>query len=676
MAWIRHTDEPGSPAWHARRARCFNAGDASAMLGCHPSGKTRTQLLQELHTGVERQFSDFVQERVIDPGHRVEALWRPIAQEILGDDLQVLAGSLDVGLSRPLGASLDGITFLEDVLGECKSANEALRAALPHSGRDSHTSNDARQLPKGYRVQMEQQQLVTGATRTLFSACLFDSDGVPTEERHCWYESDPQLRAEILAGWKQFDADLAGYVPSEVKEMPKADVSIALPALVIHAKGEITTSNMKEYGAALAKRLAEVRSIALVTDVDFSNAKAGAKLLREEIQKAKLVKAAMLEQTLTVGEAARMIDAWCEDMRVTALQLEQDVEREDRAKKAAMIAKAKAEYEAHIEALKADTGGPWIALVPPNWPEAIKSKRNFASMQDALDTMLANAKIAADESARKIRAALACMAEEGKGYEFLLADRLAHIGKPVEDVRTLVRARITEHRAAEERRAAELAERERARIRAEEEERASRRAQVQARIDAIATAGAGVTESALIAGAIRTLQSCQLTEDLLDDRVKEAALARVKRLEELEHAHADALEREQAAARAEQERQRQQDDAYLAGAEEREQQRQAEMAGAVLAGRQKSEAQPAAGPAVIPMPTRAPAAAPGARITLGEINKRIAPLSIDAAGLRSLAFEPTVQGSAKTYDEGDFPQMVEALRGVLAAAIRKQLEAA
>lgn len=471
MAMIRYTDEPGSPAWHKRRARCFNAGDASAMLGCHPNGYTRTQLQQDLHTGIEREFSDYVQEKVINPGHRVEALWRPIAEEILGEDLQVLAGSLEIGLSRPLGASLDGITFMEDTLAECKSLNEALRAALPHSGRDSYTRNDARQLPKGYRVQVEQQQLVTGATRTLFSACEFSADGSVADERHCWYESDAALRAEILAGWKQLDADRAAYVPTDIKEMPKAEVTISLPALFIHAKGEITTSNMKEYGEALAARLASVRAIQLITDQDFSNAKESAKLLRDNIQQAKLAKDAMLAQTVTVGEAARMIDVWCEDMRLTALKLEQDVEREDKAKKAAMILKAKGTYAQHIEALKADTGGPWILLPEPDLAGAIKGKRNFASMQDAIDTALANAKIAADESARKIRAAQAALKEESAGYEHLFHDRLAFISKTPEDVRLLARARIAEHKAAEQARAAELVEKERERIRAEEQDR-------------------------------------------------------------------------------------------------------------------------------------------------------------------------------------------------------------
>ena len=113
------------------------------------------------------------------------------------------------------------------------------------------------------------------------------------------------------------DIDLESYVTVEIIEKPKAQATLALPALFIHAKGGITTSNMQEYGLALAQRLQEVRLIALITDQDFSNAKDSAKFLRETIQQAKLTKEAMLAQTFTVGEAVRMIDHWCEDMRLT-----------------------------------------------------------------------------------------------------------------------------------------------------------------------------------------------------------------------------------------------------------------------------------------------------------------------------------------------------------------------
>lgn len=594
----------GSPEWHAHRATARNASEAPAVLGCSPY-MTRAELLRVRHTGIQAEVPAEL-ERIFAAGHAIEAAQREGAAELVGEPLYPVVGSAMVD-GIELSASFDGLTMAEDVAYECKTLNDDLRAALPYSGEGSDCPNDSHSLPKHYRVQMEQQLAVCGGERVLFVAATKDGSDV----RRCWYYPDPKLRVEIIAGWDQFDRDLTDYVPAEVKEMPKAEVTLALPALFIHAKGEITTSNMKEYGEALAKRLAEVRSIALVTDQDFSNAKESAKLLRENIQQAKLAKDAMLAQTVSVGEAARMIDTWCEDMRLTALKLEQDVEREDKAKKAAMLAKAKADYEAHIEALKVDTGGPWILLAAPNWPEAIKSKRSFASMQDALDTMLANAKIVADESARKIRAALAALDDEAKGCEHLFADRLSFISKPADDVRALVKGRIAEHRAAEERRAAELAERERARFRAEEEARAR-------------------------ATAAREQQE------------REAAEA-----------------------------QRRKDEAYLAGADDRERARQAEIAGAVLESRGVIPA-PAAGPAVIPMPTRAPAAPAGApTLKLGEIQKRLAPLSIDAAGLAALGFPVVKQeGAAKLWHESSWHGICAAIAQHVAAVANGQKAAA
>lgn len=455
---LTHKLVQGSPAWDGFRLEHRGASEAAAALGLSKTMK-RTELLHMKHTGLAREFSDWLQKHVLDHGHVVEAKARPHLEALIGEDLYPVTCS-----RGSVSASCDGLTMDDRVAMEHKQWAEDL-AALVAAGL----------VPDEHMPQCAQVMLVTGAEELYFVV----SDGTP--DRMVWAkvtrpDAEPWME-RIVAGWDQFDADLAAYVPTQIKEMPKAEVTLALPALFIHAKGEITTSNMEEYGVALAKRLAEVRAIALITDQDFSNAKESAKLLRDNIQQAKLAKDAMLAQTVTVGEAARMIDTWCEDMRLTALKLEQDVEREDKAKKAAMITKARGEYDQHVEALKVDTGGPWILLPAPNFAEAIKSKRNFASMQDAVDTMLANAKIAADESARKIRASLAALAEESKGFEHLFADRLSFVGKPVEDVRSLARARITEHRAAEERRAAELAERERARIRAEEEARAQRQQQ-------------------------------------------------------------------------------------------------------------------------------------------------------------------------------------------------------
>jgi len=77
-------------------------------------------------------------------------------------------------------------------------------------------------------------------------------------------------------------------------------------------------------------------------------------------------------------------------------------------------------------------------------------------------------------------------------------------------------------------------------------------------------------------------------------------------------------------------------------------------------GRAADAAKPAAGPAVIPMPTRAPAAQPSLR--LGQINQLIAPLQITADGLTSLGFPPAGKdGAARLYFHSDLPRIRAAL---------------
>src|SRR5690606_16519658 len=78
--------------------------------------------------------------------------------------------------------------------------------------------------------------------------------------------------------------------------------------------------------------------------------------------------------------------------------------------------------------------------------------------------------------------------------------------------------------------------------------------------------------------------------------------------------------------------------------------------------------EPAPTPAPAPI---APVAAdrPGARIKLGDINARLAPLNITADGLASLGFQPVgKEGAAKLYAEADMPRICAALIQVIERA--------
>lgn len=457
----------GTPEWHKHRATHYNASDAPAMMGCSPY-KSRTQLMYEMVTGITPEVDDATQRR-FDDGHRFEDLARPLAEKIIGKRLYRVTGS-----EGKLSASFDGLTADDEEAEEHKSLNDEIRACFDSDGQQ------IMELPLVYRVQMEQQSAVSGCKRVLFLATKFDKNDELIEERHCWYLPDLELREQIIAGWEQLEKDREEYKRKleageivQRKEKPKAEVTIELPALFVHAKGVITENNMDEFGAALTEKLAEVRAIALIDDQDFSNAKEAAKRFRATAKAIALSKEQMLAQTETIGEAARKMDAWAKDLNTTALQLEKDVEREDKAKKEVMVLEGKNAYSEYIASLEEEIKPIRLIIASPNFAEAIKGKRNYASMQDAIDTMLSQAKQAADASAKDIRAKLTWCKESSAGFGFLFSDLSILIGNNgMEAFQAIVTGRIAKHKADE----AEKAEAERAKMEAAAKEKAEREA--------------------------------------------------------------------------------------------------------------------------------------------------------------------------------------------------------
>ena len=162
---ITHQLIQGSPEWHAYRAAHNNASDAPAMMGASPY-KTRDQLIAERATGIVPEV-DAATQRLFDSGHRFEALARPLAEVIIGQELYPVTGSLE---GTRLSASFDGLTLLEDVAFEHKRLNQRLRAALSVPGC---TGAD---LPIEYQIQLEQQCAVSGCEQILFMASAWADD--------------------------------------------------------------------------------------------------------------------------------------------------------------------------------------------------------------------------------------------------------------------------------------------------------------------------------------------------------------------------------------------------------------------------------------------------------------------------------------------------------------------
>lgn len=440
-----HNLTQGTPEWLAYRAQHFNASDAPAMMGVSPY-KTRAELLREMHTGVAADV-DAATQRIFDAGHRFEALARPLAENIVGQDLYPVVGS-----EGRLSASFDGLTMDERTAFEHKSLNDDLRAAFADMqtiAPEHRELSSGRCLPLVYRVQMEQQLYVSGAERCLFMASRWADDGTMLEERHCWYYPDPKLRAQILAGWDQFAKDLAEYVPpAAAKPAPVAKRPDSLPALRVEVSGQVTASNLAEFRETALSTIRAINTD-LRNDQDFADAEAAVKWCADVESRLAAAKEHALSQTASIDELFRAIDDISAEARKRRLALDKLVTQRKAEIRDGVVLVARQALTEHIKALEEEIRPARINIAPVDFAAAVKGKRTLASLQDAVDTALAQAKIAADAQAREIRGRLALYRELASGLEFLFADLVSIVHKADDDFSALLRSRIDKHQADE-----------------------------------------------------------------------------------------------------------------------------------------------------------------------------------------------------------------------------------
>ncbi|WP_115539997.1 lambda-exonuclease family protein [Xanthomonas campestris] len=573
----------GTPEWHAHRAIHLNASDAPAMLGCSPY-KTRAQLVREVATGIGEEYDDATLQRFAD-GHRYEALARPIAEQIIGEDLYPC-----VGTEGKYSASFDGLTLLEETAFEHKSLNNDLRACMRDEGNGWG-------LPKHYQVQMEQQLLVSGAARVLFMASKWNGDEL-VEERHCWYASNPDLRAELVAGWEQFEADVAAY-----EHVEKAEPAVSgrapetLPSLHIAVTGMVTASNLAEFKASALAVLNGINR-ELLTDDDFASAEQTVKWCKGVEDRLEATKQQILGQTADIDAVFRTMDDVAAEARRVRLELDKLVKVEKDNRRTQIVANGVQSVRDHYASINAGLDAHALAVpasLQADIGAVIKGKKSISSMQDAVGTAAANAKVAASQQAERVRANVRVLEMEMGTFAGLFHDRVQLCAtKSPEDLRNLITARIAEQQRVDEQRL----EAQREKIRQEEADKLAReqqeREEAQRRADAQAEAA----------------------------RVAAAAPAPA--------APAPAVVSAPVAA-----------------------------APAALS--------PALAQAVKSLAASAPAQ--GVRIKLGDINAKIAPLTITADGLAQLGFMPvTIERASKLYDAAELPAMFTAMQQVFARA--------
>lgn len=422
----------GSPEWQAFRRDHNTASEASAMMGAS-SHLTRNDLLRLKATGDERTIF----QGLADRGHQAEAMARAIAERIIGDELFPATGCEDNG---KLSASFDGITLTRLVVWENKLWNEE-KAALVRAGT----------IPSEDRWQVMQQLIVSGAKRCLYMV----TDGTEAKCVYVWVTLEPADEQALRAGWALFDQDLAAYAPAPVAALVAGAAPEMLSALSVQVRGEVIASNLPAFKAQAITVLSAIKT-ELQTDEDFANADATTKWCTEVEKRLAGVKQNILGQTASIDEVFRVIDEISNLAREKRLFLEKAVTSRKQAIRDEILVSGQNRYREHMKTL--NEGLPQAVLTAANSPVTdfagvMKGKKSIKSLHDAVDQELARVKLEANALAERLRANFKLLAEHEAGFETLFHDRGTLVFKAADDLVAVVKARITEHKDAEARRA-------------------------------------------------------------------------------------------------------------------------------------------------------------------------------------------------------------------------------
>ena len=422
----------GSPEWHTLRAGCFTASQASILMGCQPH-QSRNDMLRTRAGGSEQEFSAWEQKHLLERGHQIEALARPLAEAILGEELIVCTGVTDPipGLPLPLLASFDGVDSLHLTVWECKSWNKEKAAAVMQGC-----------VPACDYWQVVQQVYVAQAERALYMV----TDGTMDNTVHCWYERNEADEALLIGAWALFADDMNKVAPAR-HIAPVAKAAPGLPMIRYQVNGLAIASNLDEFRAAAAELVAESKQ-PLNTDQEFADREALCKGFAEAESKIKLLGEQVLGQFYDVERFIRELNETGELIRQARLASEKLIKQRKDEIKAGISQEAEQALADHLAALNAKL--PPGIVVPPlkaDFIALMKGLRNRNSIQDKVDAEVARLKLLANQQAERIASNHAIVQPHLANHGFLFHDLQALVELAPDSLLAVVAQRISEHDA-------------------------------------------------------------------------------------------------------------------------------------------------------------------------------------------------------------------------------------
>ena len=444
----------GSSGWLDARRKYDTASEASSLMGFGYS--SRSDLLRMKATGSEQEFSKWTLEVLFAKGHEVEALARPLAEELIGEELFPVTG---VCLETGLLASFDGLTMDESVAWECKQWNEA-KASQVRAGM----------IPESDYWQVVQQLIVSGANYCLYMV----TDGTPyntvsiklwaagfSADKTGWNPLDASgtpwtvIRADdparLVASWDQFNSELADFVPVVVAPDPVGKSPDQLPALLVEVTGMVTHSNLAEFRDHASVVFASI-STELETDKDFADAEKTVKWCKDVERRLDGAKEQALAQTASIDELFRTIDSIKAEARSKRLELDGAVKTRKQNLRVEIIDSANDRLASCLDILNEGLNGVFPAVfelpvIPVDFSGVMKGKKKISSLNDAVDAEVARVQVLAARSSVEMMRNITLLAERAKGFESLFRDAPALVvGSDPESLEALISVRIQEHR--------------------------------------------------------------------------------------------------------------------------------------------------------------------------------------------------------------------------------------
>ena len=421
----------GSIEWHEHRSRHLNASDLPAAMGLSPY-KSRDELIHDMAIGNTTEIDSFTQ-KIFDDGHLAEDLARKILEEEREEDLFPVVGTRTIdGLD--LSTSYDGLTMAEDFHFEHKMLNQKLAAVVSIDELDDF-----------YKVQMEQQLMVSGLDTCLFIA----SDGTTNGRVKLTYKSDQDLQKKIIGVWKQILVDVQSYIHTSMSnrfsKIVETNIIKELPAVVVQIKGEISKSNFSEYETQALKFIAQINTD-LQSDRDFADAELTVKFCHKAEKMLALVKQSIIAQMSDINDLFNRLDNVIDKMASKRLTVGKTVKEKKAFIKDNIIIDARRTISEYINTVTAEAEfeRDYLKIIPDNFSTIIKGKKLLTSIQSVINDEIARIKIEVNAAADTIKENLATIAKNEQ-YKFLFNDLKSIINNDNAHFTLIVDKRISEY---------------------------------------------------------------------------------------------------------------------------------------------------------------------------------------------------------------------------------------